>query len=357
MKQEMLEQFLTIAVQNRASDVHLQVGEHPLIRINGQLAQVRYHPLTPEEMESVVVTLAGPERFEREFKNKNEFDVSYEIPEVCRFRVNVYKQRSVFGAVLRVVPLQVKTFDELNLPPVMEKIANLRRGLVLASGATGNGKSTTVGAIIEHINRTRKAHIITIEEPIEFLFKNQVSVISQREVGTDTASFNTALRAAMRQDPDVIFVGEMLDRETVDIALKAAETGHLVISTIHTPDAPRTISRLIGFFPFEEQPTVRTRLAQNLMAVISLLLMASHNGAGRIPAVEAMLVTRSIEECIRHPEKTSDVHQYIQKGREIGMQTFDQHLVQLVQAGRISMETAKLAATNPAEMELMLTIE
>ena len=357
MRQETLDQFLTIAVQNRASDIHLQVGEHPLIRINGQLAQVKYHPLTADEMQSIVVTLAGPERFNRDFTNKDEFDVSYEIPEICRFRVNVYRQRGVYAAVLRVVPLQVKTFEELNLPKVMEKIANLRRGLVLASGATGNGKSTTVGGIIEHINQTRKAHIMTIEEPIEFLFKNKISVISQREVGTDTASFNSALRSAMRQDPDVIFVGEMLDKETVDIALKAAETGHLVISTIHTPDAARTIGRLIGFFPFEEQAVIRTRLAQNLMAVVSLRLIASSNGAGRIPATEVMLVTRSIEECIRHPEKTGEIHQYIQKGREIGMQTFDQHLVQLIQMGKVSLEGAKLAATNPAELELMLTIE
>ncbi|HLG16664.1 MAG TPA: PilT/PilU family type 4a pilus ATPase [Blastocatellia bacterium] len=357
MKQETLNQFLTIAVQNKSSDIHLQVGEHPLVRINGQLTQVKYHPLTAGEMESIVTSLAGPERFEREQKHKDEFDVSYEIPDVCRFRANVYKQRGVYGAVLRVVPLHIKTFDELNLPPVLERLANLRRGLVLASGATGNGKSTTVSAIIEHINRTRKAHIMTIEEPIEFLFKNKVSVISQREVGTDTSSFNSALRSAMRQDPDVIFVGEILDRETVDIALKAAETGHLVISTIHTPDSARTVNRLISFFPVDEQQTVRTRLAQNLMAVVSLRLLSTANGVGRIPAVEVMLVTRTIEECILHPEKTREIHQYIQKGREMGMQTFDQHLAELVRAGKTSLEVAKLAASNSAELELMLTIE
>ena len=357
MNQETLNQFLTVGVQNRASDVHLQVGEHPLLRINGQLNQVRYHPLTPDEMTEIVTSLAGEERFHKELSHQNEFDVSYEIPGVCRFRVNVFRQRGSYAAVLRVVPLQIKSFEELNLPPVMTKIANLRRGLVLASGATGNGKSTTIAAIIEHVNRTRKAHIVTIEEPIEFLFKNKMSVISQREVGTDTGSYASALHAAMRQDPDVIVVGEMRERSTVDIALKAAETGHLVVSTIHTPDAQRTIGRLISFFPVEEQTVVRERLAQNLMAVVSLRLLAGCNGFGRLPGVEVMLVTRSIEECIRNAEKNSEIQHYIQRGTEMGMQTFDQHLVQLLREGKISLEAARLASTSPAELELMLTIE
>ncbi|HET9530072.1 MAG TPA: PilT/PilU family type 4a pilus ATPase [Blastocatellia bacterium] len=357
MDTEKLNQLLTVAVHNKASDVHIQVGEPPLLRINGYLAQVKYHAIEPDEMLQIVRTLAGEDRFDKHFEGQNEFDVSYEVPDVGRFRVNVFRQRNNYSAVLRVVPLEIKTFEELNLPHVMTKIANLRRGLVLASGATGNGKSTTVAAMIEHINRTRKAHIVTIEEPIEFLFKNKVSVISQREVGIDTDSFKSAMRAALRQDPDVIFVGEIRDSESVDIALKAAETGHLVISTIHTPDAQRTIGRLIGFFPEEEHATIRTSLAHNLMAVVSLRLVVSGNGSGRVPAVEVMLVTRSIEECIRNPEKTSEIQQYIQKGTEMGMQTFDQHLIELLQSGRISLEAAKLAATNPAEMELMLTYE
>ena len=357
MRPDILNQFLTVGVQNKASDIHLQVGEHPLFRINGQLNQVKYHALTAAEMASIVSTLAGKERFEKEFQDQNEFDVSYEITGVGRFRANVYKQRGFYGAVLRVVPLEIKSFEELHLPKVVEKIANLRRGLVLASGATGNGKSTTVASIVEHINRTRKAHIVTIEEPIEFLFKNKTSIISQREVGSDTASFHAALRSALRQDPDVIVIGELRDRETVDIALKAAETGHLVISTIHTPDAQRTIGRLLGYFPVEEHAQARVRIAQNLMAVVSLRLMVSVNGGGRQPAVEVMLVTRSVEECIRNPEKTAEILTYVQKSREIGMQTFDQHLVELLQAGKISLESAKLAATNPAEVELMLTID
>ena len=357
MRPDILNQFLTVGVQNKASDIHLQVGEHPLFRINGQLTQVKYHPLTAEEMASIVSTLAGKERFQEEFRGKAEFDVSYEIKDVGRFRANVYKQRGFYGAVLRVVPLDIKSFEDLHLPKVVEKIANLRRGLVLASGATGNGKSTTVAAIVEHINRTRKSHVVTIEEPIEFLFKNKTSIISQREVGSDTESFTAALRSALRQDPDVIVIGELRDRDTVEIALKAAETGHLVISTIHTPDAQRTIGRLLGYFPVEEHAQARIRLAQNLMAVVSLRLLNSINGSGRQPAVEVMLVTRSVEECIRNSEKTSEIQNYIQKSREIGMQTFDQHLVELLQAGKISMEAAKLAATNPAEVELMLTID
>jgi twitching motility protein PilT len=357
MNREALNQFLTVATQNNASDVHLQVGEQPLFRINGQLTQVKYHPLSPAEMTQIVETLVGAERFQDQFKDRNEFDVSYDVPSVGRYRVNVFRQRGFYAAVLRVVPLHIKTFEELNLPRVMEKIANLRRGLVLASGATGNGKSTTVAAIIDHINRTRKAHIVTIEEPIEFVFPNKSSVISQREVGTDTDSFQSGLRAAMRQDPDVIFIGEVRDRDTVEIALKAAETGHLVVSTIHTPDAQRTIGRLIGFFPLEDQSMMRARLSQNLMAIISLRLLLSKNCAGRIPAIEAMLVTRSIEECIRHPEKLSEIKQYMEKGTEIGMQTFDQHLVMLVKTDKISIETAKLAATNPTEMELMLNFD
>lgn len=357
MNQETLNQFLTVASQNNASDVHLQVGEQPLFRINGQLTQVKYHQLTSSEMFQIVRILVGEERFENQFRDKDEFDVSYDVPGVGRYRVNVYKQRGHYSAAMRVVPIQVKTFEELNLPPVLEKVANLRRGLVLASGATGNGKSTTVAAILDHLNRTRKTHVITIEEPIEFLFVNKSSVISQREVGVDTSSFQAGLRSAMRQDPDVIFIGEVRDRETVDIALRAAETGHLVISTIHTPDAQRTIGRLIGFFPVEDQANVRARLAQNLMAVVSLRLLTNKTASGRLPAVEVMLVTRSIEECIRHPEKTSEIRQFMEKSREIGMQTFDQHLVDLVKLGKISIDTAKLAATNPAEMELMLTID
>lgn len=357
MNREALNQFLTIATQNNASDVHLQVGEHPLFRINGQLAQVKYHPLSPTELVQIVTNLTGEQRFEAQFKQLDEFDVSYEVTGVSRFRVNVFKQRGFYAAVLRVVPLEIRSFAALNLPPVMERICDLRRGLILASGATGNGKSTTVAAMIEHINQTRRAHLVTVEEPIEFLFKNSMSVISQREVGTDTGSFKAGLRSALRQDPDVIFIGEMRDRETVDIALKAAETGHLVISTIHTPDAQRTVGRLIGFFPVEEHAVVRSRLAQNLRAVVSLRLLLNRAGTGRLPALEVMLVTKSIEECIRQAAKTSEIQHYIQKGHEIGMQTFDQHLVQLLDDDLISFDTAKIAATNPAELELMLTID
>ncbi|HEY6327827.1 MAG TPA: PilT/PilU family type 4a pilus ATPase [Blastocatellia bacterium] len=351
-----MNQLLTVATQNHASDVHLHVGEHPLFRINGLLTQVKYHPILAQEMNEIVAHLAGDSRIES-FKDREEFDISYDVLGVGRYRANVFRQRACYAVVLRVVPLQIKTFGELHLPPVMEKISNLRRGLVLATGATGNGKSTTVAAIIDHINRNRKNHIVTIEDPVEFVFLNKSSVISQREVGSDTASFNAGLHSAMRQDPDVIFIGEVRDKETVEIALKAAETGHLVISTIHTPDAQGTVARLISLFSSDEQPIARNRLAQNLMAVVSLRLLLNKQGNGRLPATEVMLVTRSIEECIRQPEKAGEMRQFIQKSREMGMQTFDQNLVQLVQDGSISLEVAKLAATNPAEIEVMLTID
>jgi twitching motility protein PilT len=357
MNRDALNQLLTVATQNHASDVHLQIGEHPLFRINGQLTQVKYHALTSPEMTEIVTNLAGEERFQQQLKDKNEFDVSYDVPNVGRYRVNVFKQRGCYAAVLRVVPLQIKTFEQLHLPPVMEKIANLRRGLILTSGATGNGKSTTVAAIIDHINRTRKNHIVTIEDPVEFVFTNKSSVVSQREIGSDTSSFHAGLHAAMRQDPDVIFIGEVRDKETVEIAIKAAETGHLVISSIHTPDAQGTVARLISLFPNEEQAIARSRLAQNLMAVVSLRLLLNKQAKGRLPAAEVMLVTRSIEECIRQPEKSGEMRQFMEKSRDIGMQTFDQHLVELVRNGSISVEVAKLAATNPAEIELMLTID
>jgi twitching motility protein PilT len=356
MNKEALNQLLTVATQNHASDVHLHVGEQPLFRINGLLNQVKYHPLASQEMNDIVANLAGEDRLEY-FKDKDEFDISYDVAGVGRYRANIFRQRGCYAVVLRVVPLQIKTFEDLNLPQVMEKISNLRRGLVLATGATGNGKSTTVAAIIDHINRNRKNHIITIEDPVEFVFMNKFSVVSQREVGSDTASFHAGLLSAMRQDPDVIFIGEVRDKETVEIALKAAETGHLVISTIHTPDAQGTVARLVSLFPSEEQPIARTRLAQNLMAVVSLRLLLNKQGSGRLPATEVMLVTRSIEECIRQPEKAGEVRQFMQKSREMGMQTFDQDLVQLVQNGSISLEVAKLAATNPAEIEVMLTID
>jgi twitching motility protein PilT len=257
-----------------------------------------------------------------------------------------------------VIPLQLHTFEELNLPTVMREISNLRRGLILVTGPTGMGKSTTLAAMINYINKTRKAKIVTVEDPVEFVFQHDLSVITQREIGTDTETCTTALRAALRQDPDVIMVGEIRDIETVDTALKAAETGHLVLSTIHTNDVAKTIGRIISFFPPEEQQTVRYRLADNLLSIISLRLLLNKKGTARIPTVEVMRITRSIQECIKDPNRMIEIVDFIAKGQsDHGMQTFDQHLMDLYRANKISLRTAREAASNLADFETRLTLE
>ncbi len=247
--------LLTSAIQKGASDIHLQVGYPPLLRVNGELLEVKYHPLTPDETTAIAEEVLSNTYRQQNLADISEMDVSYGIEGQGRFRVNLFRQRGSFSVVLRVIPITIKNFKELNLPPVLEQVANLRRGLVLVAGATGNGKSTTLAAIIEHINESRRAHILTIEDPIEFLFKHKMSVISQRELGSDTPSYSKALHSSLRQDPDVIMIGEMRDPETVEIALKSAETGHLVLSTLHTTDAVKTIARLIGFYPPDQEAT------------------------------------------------------------------------------------------------------
>jgi twitching motility protein PilT len=287
----------------------------------------------------------------------NEIDLAYELPGEGRFRVNISRQRRFFNIVLRVIPPQIRSFDELNLPNVLHDLAQLRRGYVLVTGSTGMGKSTTLATMIEEINRVRKAKIVTIEDPIEFVFTHDKSIITQREIGTDTACFPDALHAALRQDPDVIMVGEMRDLETVDTSLKAAETGHLVLSTIHTADVASTINRLVSFFPPEEQAQVRVRLADNLKAVVSLRLLPNKKQTARVPAVEIMRSTRSIQECIKDPAKTSEITEFIAKGRAENMQSFDQHLLDLLRASKISVETALAAASNPTDFRTKLSLE
>jgi twitching motility protein PilT len=254
-----------------------------------------------------------------------------------------------------VIPLQIRSFEELNLPGQLRDLALLQRGYVLVTGATGMGKSTTLATMIEEVNRVRKAKIVTIEDPIEFVFTHDKSIITQREIGTDTASFPDALRGALRQDPDVIMVGEMRDLETVDTSLKAAETGHVVFSSIHTSDVASTVNRLVSFFPPEEQLQVRARLAENLQAIVSLRLLPNKKQTGRVPAVEIMRSTRSIQECIKDPAKTSEITEYITRGER--MQTFDQHLLDLLRANKISVETALSAASNPADFRTKLALE
>jgi len=356
MEREKLNRLLRLGIEKGASDIHFQVGNLPLYRFNGNLVELRYKVLTPEDTEVIArMLLEGDPRGEE--MGFNELDLAFELPGEGRFRVNIARQRRFFNIVLRVIPLQIKSFEELNLPAALQDISNLRRGYVLVTGATGMGKSTTLAALINEVNKNRKAKIITIEDPIEFVFTHDKCIITQREIGTDTASFPDALRAALRQDPDVIMVGEMRDLATVDTSLKAAETGHLVFSTIHTGDVASTINRLVSFFPTEEQLNVRARLADNIRAIVSLRLLVNKKETGRVPAVEVLRNTRSIQECIRDPAKTPELIDFIARGRPEKMQTFDQHLLDLLKANKISVDTALSAASNPTDFQTKLSLE
>jgi twitching motility protein PilT len=295
-----------------------------------------------------------------EWERKNidkirDYDCSWGAPGVGRFRVNIFRQRGTMGIVMRVIPIEIPTLEEMNLPAVLSKIADNHRGMVLVTGVTGSGKSTTLAAMLNHINETRSQHILTLEDPIEFLHKDKKSSLTQREIGTDTESFGVGLRAALREDPDTVLVGEMRDTETIDIALKAAETGHLLFSTLHTQNAVKTISRIIAVFPPEEQEMVRVRLAESIIAVISQRLLPRKDGNGRVAAVEVMLATSTIRDLILEPERTDEIADLIAEGREqYGSQTFDQHLADLVKEDRVSFEVAKAAASNPSDFELKM---
>ncbi len=356
MAHEKLHRLLRLGLEKGASDIHFQVGYLPLYRFHGDLVELRYKVLTAKDTEAIANMLleGDPRQTNSDF---NEIDLAYELPNEGRYRVNISKQRRCFNIVLRVIPPQIRSFDDLNLPSSLRELAKLRRGYVLVTGATGMGKSTTLATLIEEVNKTRKAKIVTIEDPIEFVFTHDKSIITQREIGTDTAGFPEALRAALRQDPDVIMVGEMRDLETVDTSLKAAETGHLVYSSIHTSDVASTISRLVSFFPPEEHLQVRARLADNLKAIVSLRLLPTKKQTDRVPAVEMMQATRSIQECIKDPAKTSEISDFIARGRSETMQTFDQHLLDLLRANKISVETAVGAASNPADFQTRLAME
>jgi twitching motility protein PilT len=356
MEREKLNRLLRLGIEKGASDIHFQVGNLPLYRFNGNLVELRYKVLEPQDTDEIArMLLEGDSRgHEMDF---NELDLAFELPGEGRFRVNISRQRRFFNIVLRVIPLQIKSLEELNLPGVLRDVSTLRRGYVLVTGATGMGKSTTLAAMMNEVNQSRKAKIITIEDPIEFVFIHEKCIITQREIGTDTESFPAALRAALRQDPDVIMVGEMRDLETVDTSLKAAETGHLVFSTIHTSDVASTINRLVSFFPTEEQLNVRARLADNVRAIVSLRLLVNKKETGRVPAVEVLRNTRTIQECIRDPAKTPELNDFIGRGRAEKMQTFDQHLLDLLKANKISVETALSAASNPTDFQTKLSLE
>jgi twitching motility protein PilT len=352
-----LNEILKIALKGGASDIHLKIGLPPMFRLDGALVPLKNgERLTLEEIQEMSSQIMNPVQQQR-FEETREVDLAYGIAGLGRFRVNAFQQRGSIGIVFRVIPFGVKTLESLHLPKVISNIAMEQRGLVLVTGTTGSGKSTTLAAMIEHINANRTCHIMTIEDPIEFLIRDRRSIVNQREIGVDTLSFSSALRAALRQDPDVIMVGEMRDLETVDMSLKAAETGHLVFSSIHTSDVSSTINRLVSFFPAEEQGNVRQRLADNLKAVVSLRLLPNKKGTARVPAVEIMRSTRTIQECIKDPSKTNEINEFIARGRSEGNQTFDQHLLDLIRASKVSVETAIGAATNPMDLKTKLSLE
>lgn len=348
-----IDDLLRLAVEKKASDLHLKVGNNPYIRIDGTLVPLGDNArVTPEEMLSMAFSMMT-NRQKQKFKETAELDMAYGVAGLGRFRVNVFQQRGNVGMVLRVIPTKIRTIDELNLPKVVETICEEQRGLVLVTGTTGSGKSTTLASMVDRINTTRSDHVITIEDPIEFLHRDKRSFINQREVEVDTANFSTALRAALRQDPDVILVGEMRDLETIATALLAAETGHLVFSTLHTLDATETIQRIIAVFPPPEQKQIRLQLAGTLKAVVSQRLVRCADDKGRVPAVEVMIATGYIRDCIINPEKTRMIHEAIAAGTsQYGMQTFDQSLYDLYTRNLISFEEALSRASNPDDFKL-----
>jgi twitching motility protein PilT len=339
-----LNEILQVALRGGASDIHLKAGLPPMFRVDGSLVPLKDGKrLPPEEVARMAFGIMNEYQRDK-FKNSNEVDLAYGVPGLGRFRVNVFQQRGTLGAVLRVIPFKVMTIRDLLLPSVLEAIALEERGLVLVTGTTGSGKSTTLAAMIDHINANETNHIMTIEDPIEFLIRDKRSIVNQREVGVDTVSFSQALKSALRQDPDVILVGEMRDLETIRLALTAAETGHLVFGTLHTSSAAKTIDRIVDVFPGEEKDMVRSMLSESLRAVISQTLMKK-NGGGRVAAHEIMIGTPAIRNLIREG-KIAQMYSSIQTGGAQGMQTLDQCLTELVAKGVVSKEEARYKAQN-----------
>jgi twitching motility protein PilT len=344
--------WLSLLVERNGSDLHVKVGTPPKVRQSGALLPLDREPLSHDEMEAIGAAIVPHERIER-FEAAGEVDFAYSLPGVGRFRVNVFRQRGSVSAVFRTLRFGGPGFDEMGLPEVIRQLADEQRGLVLVTGPTGSGKTTTLAAMIEHLNHTRQSHIVTIEDPIEVLFRDDVASINQREVGTDTESFLSALRAALRQDPDVILIGEMRDTETVRTSLQAAETGHLVLSTLHTVDATETVNRVVDFFPPEQQGQVRLTLAGALKGIICQRLVPARDG-GMVPCHEILVNTGRVAERISDADKTAEIHDVIAEGGYYGMCTFDQSLLQLVKDEKVTVEAALSASSNPHDFTLQL---
>jgi twitching motility protein PilT len=348
-------QFLAASVKNGASDVHFKVGAAPALRVNGQLLPVKVPALAPEDTTRIAGHILAQSRWQGDLQTLCDWDTSYLLEGVGRFRANIFRNKGHLGAILRSIPLTVPDFAKLGLPKVLEKISQEDRGLVLVTGVTGSGKTSTLAAIVNYINLHYRRHVVTIEDPIEFVHEDKFARITQREIGPDTPTFSHALRAALRQDPDVILVGEMRDAETIEIALKAAETGHLVLSTVHTTDCYRTINRIISVFPPDAQTGVRNRLADNLKATVSQRLLPHVSGKGRVAAAEIMVSTLSVVEFIKDAKRTHEIKDHLERNKDVlGTQSFDQHLAQLLEQKVITAEVAKDAASNRADFERAL---
>jgi twitching motility protein PilT len=350
-----MEKIIKAAVDRGASDLHIKAGDVFRARIDGRLVPLTKQRLTPDQTKAIAQRLISNDDDRARLDKLRDYDCSWGMPGIGRFRVNILRQRSSFMIVMRVIPFDVPTFESLKLPAVLSDVATAERGMILVTGVTGSGKSSTMAAIINHINQNQHRHVLTLENPIEFLHRDINCSVTQREVGVDTDDFRTGLRAALRQDPDVILIGEMRDAETIDTALKAAETGHVLVSTLHTPDAVTTVNRIISMFAPEEQEIARLRLSEALHAVVSQRLLPRADGHGRVAAIEVLLATGAARDMIRERDRTPSLTDYIKASREqYGMQTFDQHLMDLVAEDVVTYETALAAASNPSDFQLQV---
>lgn len=348
-----INELLKSAAGYQASDLHIKVGNPPVLRVDGKLHSLpKTRRVTQEDVMGMAFSVMNDAQKER-FKRSNELDIAYSVPGLGRFRVNIFMQRGTIGMVFRLIPVKILSLTELQLPKILEGLSLRPRGLILVTGTTGSGKSTTLAAMVNHINNNKTSHIVTVEDPIEFLHRDEKSMINQREVGADTLSFGSALKSALRQDPDVILVGEMRDFETIETALVAAETGHLVLSTVHTADATETISRIISVFPPYQQKQVRLQLASVLQGIVSMRLVPRVDGKGRVPAVEVMMATNMVKECIVDKDRTHELNEVIASGySQYGMQTFDQALMFLFQKNLITYDEALRQSSRPDDFAL-----